>query len=58
MVARRRVRGAIRRSWWTQEIEELIRFDGRRVASLRLLVERGMSPDGVAALIAALAGAA
>jgi hypothetical protein len=39
------------------EIEEaLVRFDGRRVASLRLLVDRGVSREGIAALIAALPG--
>jgi hypothetical protein len=52
-----RFHGAIRRMVGAQEIEDaLIRFDGRRVAALRLLVERGIAPDGVAALIAALPG--
>jgi phosphomannomutase len=40
-----------------REIEDaLIRFDGRRVASLRLLVERGVSRDGIDTLIGALPG--
>jgi hypothetical protein len=37
---------------------ELGRFDGRRVETLRLLVSRGLSPDGIAALIEAVPGAA
>jgi hypothetical protein len=40
-----------------EEIEDaLTRFDGRRMASLRLLVERGVSRAGVGALIDALPG--
>jgi hypothetical protein len=35
---------------------ELGRFDGRRVETLRLLVSRGLSPDGIAALIEAVPG--
>ena len=40
-----------------EDIEDaLIRFDGRRVAALRALVERGVSRDGVEVLIAAMPG--
>lgn len=51
------IRGPIGPMVGPDEIEDaLIRFDGRHVASLRLLVDRGIAPDGVDSLVDAMPG--